>query len=70
MKTLFSYFQQFSLSKVRKTCLQADFVTNNQILVVKILKNRAPLFFRPPRLLDFMNFSEPPSRLSGTKEYS
>ena len=32
MKTLFSYFQQFSLPKVRKTRLQAGFVTNNQIL--------------------------------------
>ena len=55
MKTLFSYFQQFSLPKVRKTRLQADFVTNNQILVVKIIKIRPP----PPRLLDFMNFSDP-----------
>ena len=51
MKTLFSYFQQFSLPKVRKTRLQADFVTNNQILVVKIIK------IRPP------SYSEPPSRL-------
>ena len=51
MRTLFSYFQQFSLPKVRKTRLQADFVTNNQILVVKIIK------IRPPHLVDFMNFS-------------
>ena len=42
MKSLFSYFQQFSLPKVRKTRLQADFVTNNQILVIKIIKIRHP----------------------------
>ena len=60
MKTLFSYFQQFSLPKIRKTCLLADFVTNNQILIVKIIKIRPPLLFRPPRLLDFMNISVPP----------
>ena len=59
MKTLFSYFQQFSLPKVRKTRLQADFVTNNQILVVKIMKIRPLLLFRPSRLLDFMNFYDP-----------
>ena len=53
MKALFSYFQQCSIPKVRKTRLQADFVTNNQILVLKIIK------IRPPRLLDFMNFSDP-----------
>ena len=67
MKTLFFYFQQFSLPKVRKTRLQGDFVTNNQILVVKIIKIRSPILFRPPlppRLLDFMNFSDPlPPRL-------
>ena len=40
VKTLFSYFQQLSLPKVHKTCLRADFVTNNQILVVKIIKTR------------------------------
>ena len=56
-----SYFQQFSLPKARKTRLQADFVTNNQILVVKIIKIRLPLLFRPPpHLLDFMNFSDSP----------
>ena len=62
VKTLFSYFQQFSLPKVRKTRLQTDFVTNNQILVVKIIKIRPHLLFRhpSPRLLDFMNFSDPP----------
>ena len=47
MKTLFSYSQQFSLPKVRKTRLQADFVTNNQIIPTH-------------RLLDFINFSDPP----------
>ena len=60
MKTLFSHFQQFSLPKVCKTRLQADFVTNNQILVVKIIKIRPQLLFRPPRLLDFINFPGPP----------
>ena len=61
MKTLFSYFQQVSLPKVRETRLQADFVTNNQVLVVKIIKIRPRLLFRPPpRLLDFMDFSDPP----------
>ena len=60
MKILFSYFQQFSLPNVRKTRLQADFVTNNQILIVKIIKIRSPLLFQPPPpLLDFMNFSDP-----------
>ena len=44
---------------LRETRLQADFVTNNQILVVKIIKIRPPLLFRPPRLSDFMNFSDP-----------
>ena len=62
MKTLFSYFQEFSLSKVRKARLQADFVTNNQILVVKIIKIRTPFYSdprippHPPRL-----FNLPPS---------
>ena len=61
MKILLSYFQQFSLPNVRKTRLQADFVKNNQILVVKIIKIRSPLLFQhpPPPLLDFMNFSDP-----------
>ena len=44
MKILFSYFQQFSLPNVCKTRLQADFVTNNQILVVKIIKIRPPSY--------------------------
>ena len=35
MKTLFSHSQQLSLSKVRKTRLHTDYITNNQILVVK-----------------------------------
>ena len=74
MKTLFSYFQQFSHPKVRETRLQADFVTNNQILVVKIIKIRpsppiipTPLlirvyeFFRPPRLLRPPVYSGPKS---------
>ena len=53
---------KFSLPKVRKTRLQADFATNNHILVIKIIKIRPPpLLFRPPRLLDFINFSDPPS---------
>ena len=66
VKTLFSYFQQFSIPKVRKTRLQADFVTNNQILVVKIRKIRPPSYSSPPPraplpgLLDFINFSDPP----------
>ena len=51
---------KFSLPKVRKTRLQADFVTNKQILVTKIIKIRPPLLFRPPRLLDFINFPTPP----------
>ena len=64
MKTLFSYFQQFFLPKVLKTHLQADFVTNNQILVVKVIKIRAPLLFRPPAppppLIRFYEFFRPP----------
>ena len=55
MKTLFSYFQQFSLPKVRKTRLQADFVTNNQILVEKIIKNRLPLLFPLLFRLNFLD---------------
>ena len=61
MKTLFSYFQQFSLPKVRQTRLQADFVTNNQILVVKIIKSDTTSYSGPhlisPHLLDFVNTS-------------
>ena len=61
MKTLFSHSQQLSLPKVRKTRLQADFITNNQILVVKEIKIRPPLIpTSPPRLLHFMNFSDSP----------
>ena len=59
VKTLFSYFQQFFLPKVCKTCLQADSVTNNQILVVKIIKIRPLLLFRPPP-----SFPPPPHFLS------
>ena len=33
---------KFSLPKVRKTRLQPDFATNNQILVIKIIKIRPP----------------------------
>ena len=63
MKTLFSYFQQFSLTKVQKTRLQAAFVTNNQILIAKTIKMRPP---PPPpliSLLDFMILSPPPRLL-------
>ena len=62
MKNLFSYFQDFSLPKVCKTRLQADFVTNNQIFVIKIIKIRPHVLFRP---LNFSNpspvYSDPPS---------
>ena len=58
VKTLFSYFEQFSLPKVRKTRLQADFVTNNQILVVKIIKIR-PLSYSDPPLIRFYEFFDP-----------
>ena len=65
MKTLFSYFQQFSLPKVRKTRLQADFITNNQILVVKITKVRPPSHSGTPliRFYDFFRPPPPPPRL-------
>ena len=70
---LFSKIFPSKSSKVRKTRLQADFVTNNQTLVVKIMKIRPLLLFRPSRLLDFMNFYDPspprllrPPRLFGT----
>ena len=62
MKTLFSYFQQVSLPKVRETRLQADFVTNNQILVVKIIKIRPRFLFRPlppPTIIRVYGFFRP-----------
>ena len=67
--------KQFSLPKVRKTRLQADFVTNNQILVVKRIKIRPPSYSdHPPpfRLLDFINFSDSslPPRLLRPPVYS
>ena len=62
MKTSFSYFQQFSLPKVRKTHLKADYVTNNQILVIKIIKIRPPTYYEPP-LIRFYEFFQPPGLL-------
>ena len=52
-----------------KTRLQADFVANNQILVVKVIKIQPLSYSDPPRLLDFMNFSDP-LRLLGSPVYS